>query len=129
MILALRTDEPESEIGLYVNGEEVAYLKWYAHRQLAETIHQKLQDTLDSRGKKWADVAGVVVYRGPGSFTGLRIGMSVANALAYSLGVPVVGASGDNWLIDGFAALQAGRGNASAVPEYGSAANVTKPKK
>lgn len=34
---------------------------------------------------------GIEVETGPGSFTGLRVGVSVANALAYSLGIPVNG--------------------------------------
>jgi len=37
------------------------------------------------------NIKGVIVVKGPGSFTSLRIGVSVANALGYALGVPVAG--------------------------------------
>lgn len=129
MILTLRTDKPESEIGLFEDGKEAVYLKWQAHRQLAETIHQKIKDALDSQNKKPEDVKGIVVYAGPGSFTGLRIGTSVANALAYSLQIPVVGVGGSNWQLDGITQIESGEDSKIVVPEYGSAAHVTQPKK
>jgi tRNA threonylcarbamoyladenosine biosynthesis protein TsaB len=36
------------------------------------------------------DIEGVVCFKGPGSFTGLRIGLTVGNALAYAQNIPVV---------------------------------------
>lgn len=129
MILTLRTDKPESEIGLFDGNKRLAHEAWHAHRQLAETIHQKIKEILSSQGKSLHDITGIVIYKGPGSFTGLRIGISVANALAYSLNIPIAGTSGDDWLKDGLVKLQAGKGGAAVVPEYGSAANITQPRK
>lgn len=40
---------------------------------------------------KLKTLTGIEVETGPGSFTGIRVGVSVANALAYSLGIPVNG--------------------------------------
>jgi tRNA threonylcarbamoyladenosine biosynthesis protein TsaB len=42
-------------------------------------------------------ISGIGVMKGPGSFTGLRIGLTVVNTLADSLNIPIVGAMGDNW--------------------------------
>lgn len=39
----------------------------------------------------WKDLDGIEVEKGPGSFTGLRVGVSVANALGFALGIPVNG--------------------------------------
>jgi len=94
IILTIRTDKPQSEIGLYNDAKQLGYITWEAHRQLAETIHSKLGEILKSQGLKMADIRGVVAYEGPGSFTGLRIGISVANALAYVLGLPISGKNG-----------------------------------
>ena len=129
MILTIRTDKPESEIGLFDSHTKVAYQSWYAHRQLAETIHHRISIILEDNNKTLGDISGIVVYKGPGSFTGLRIGMSVANALAYSMDVPIVAHSGADWTGKGIDALQNGQNENSITPEYGSAANITKPRK
>ena len=128
LIIAIRTDKPEAEIGLYDGNKKLANEKWQAHRQLAETLHSKLSELLQSAGKDWADVKGIVVYKGPGSFTGLRIGISVANTLAYSLKVPVIGASGD-WIEEGTAKLLTGAAGTIVLPEYGGEIKITPPAK
>jgi tRNA threonylcarbamoyladenosine biosynthesis protein TsaB len=128
LILTLRTDKPESEIGLYDGETQLAYEVWEAHRRLAETIHNKIRALLKVQSKELKNVQGVVVYKGPGSFTGLRIGVSVANALAYGLSVPVIGANGA-WIENGIKRLQAGENDKTVLPEYGSPAHVTSPKK
>lgn len=43
------------------------------------------------KGVQWELLEGIEVETGPGSFTGLRVGVSVANALGFSLGIPVNG--------------------------------------
>lgn len=129
IILTIRTDQPEAEIGLYENESRLAYETWQAHRQLAETIHAKIEALLESRQKTWHDVQGVVCFQGPGSFTGLRIGLSVANALAYGLGVPVVAAQEPDWLKKGINRLRQGETDTVAVPYYGADAHITPPKK
>ena len=68
------------------------------------------------------------MYEGPGSFTGLRIGMSVANALAYSFTIPIVAQSGA-WIEDGIRRLLAGENDNTALPEYGTPAFTTQSKK
>ncbi len=129
LILTLRTDNPQAEIGLYDDHKKLIYHEWQAHRQLAETIHLQILELLKSQGKDWPDIQGVVCYKGPGSFTGLRIGLSVANALAQSLNVPIVGQGGDDWLQKGLARLAGGKNDMQVLPEYGAEAHVTKPRK
>jgi tRNA threonylcarbamoyladenosine biosynthesis protein TsaB len=128
-ILTLRTDKPEAELGLYLGERQIAYQRWQAHRALAETIHIKLEKLLASQAKNLYEVEGVVVFKGPGSFTGLRIGLSVANALAASLNIPIISANGDLWIAEGLNRLIAGEDERIVLPEYGSPPHITKPKK
>ncbi len=128
VILALRTDKPEVEIGLFNDKQQLAYDTWSAHRQLAETIHLKIADILKSQNKDWQDIQAIVCYKGPGSFTGLRIGLSVANALTYSLKVPIVGTTGRDWIKLGIEELLAGKNQQTVMPEYGAEVHITMPK-
>jgi tRNA threonylcarbamoyladenosine biosynthesis protein TsaB len=129
LILTIRTDKPDAEIGLFQSGDKLAYSTWPAHRQLAETIHLKIHELLESQGRRPEDIKGITVFKGPGSFTGLRVGLSVANALAYSLRVPIIGAASVDWLQAGAAALRQGQDDQQVMPEYGSPPHVTPPKK
>lgn len=128
MILILRTDNPKAEVGLYEDQKQLAYKSWQAHRQLSETIHKTIKENLDSIQKDWSDITGIVYYKGPGSFTGLRIGAAVANAISETQKIPLVNQNGQNWIEDGLRALQNGQ-NEPAIPEYGSEPKVTTPKK
>ena len=129
IILALRTDKPEAEIALYDDSKLIDSLSWEAHRQLAETIHHKIKDLLSPQGSDWSNIEGIIIYRGPGSFTGLRIGMSVANALASSLQIPIVSESGEVWLEEALAKIINGSNQKVVTPEYGSEPHITKQRK
>jgi tRNA threonylcarbamoyladenosine biosynthesis protein TsaB len=129
IILTIRTDKPEAEIGLYEDSKKLAYEIWEAHRQLAETLHTKLKALLASQKKDWNDIEGIVCFKGPGSFTGLRIGLTVGNALANSLKVPIVSSLGEAWIAEGQERLGAGEDETTAMPEYGGEIFITQPRK
>jgi len=129
LILTLRTDKPEAEIGLFENGEKLGYTLWQAHRQLAETIQHKIDSLLKEQGKDLRQLEGIVAYKGPGSFTGLRIGLSVANALAYSLSISIVAETGEHWTEAGANRLKQGESDQLALPEYGSPPHITQQKR
>lgn len=128
IILTLRTDKPEAEIGLYRDQTQISYEIWEAHRRLAETLHTRTHELLRQQQLDFKDVEGIVVYKGPGSFTGLRIGIAAANALAYGLDVPII-AAGDDWIEQGIRLLLSGTNQTIAMPEYGQPAHTTTQKK
>ncbi|HUY84977.1 MAG TPA: tRNA (adenosine(37)-N6)-threonylcarbamoyltransferase complex dimerization subunit type 1 TsaB [Candidatus Dormibacteraeota bacterium] len=129
LILTIRTDKPEAELGLFEDKTKLAYSTWPAHRQLAETIHAKIKELLESQGRGLNDLDGLVVFQGPGSFTGLRIGLSVSNALAYGLQVPIVATRGRNWIAQGTGHLKRDKNDHIVLPEYGAPPHITPPKK
>jgi tRNA threonylcarbamoyladenosine biosynthesis protein TsaB len=59
----------------------------------AETILPLLESLLESTGMSLQGISGLAVSIGPGSFTGLRIGLSTVKGLAYGWRIPVVGVS------------------------------------
>jgi len=129
--LTVRTDSPEAEIGLFEDTTQIDYLTWHAHRELSVTLQPHIEELLLAHGKSLQDIDAIVGYAGPGSFTGLRIGLTIVNALAYGLGGrPVVAIAGeDNWIQRGIARIQAGDADAIALPEYGRDPRITIQKK
>jgi len=128
IILTIRTDKPEAEIGLYDDHNQLSYKTWLAHRQLAESLHNVIKLQLEDSNLSWSSINAIVCFKGPGSFTGLRIGLSVGNALAYGLGVPIVASSG-NWIEIAIKRLINHESDPVALPDYGSDVHISLPRK
>ena len=129
MYLAIRTDSPAAELYLYNGEERVAHELWQADRRLALKLLGRIEAFLADAGKTFTELDGLVVYKGPGSFTGLRIGITVMNTIAYAEDIPIVGSNGSDWLDDGVSYLQNEENHQIVLPEYGAEARITKPKK
>lgn len=129
MYLAIRTDSPQAELFLYDGAKQVAHELWQADRRLALELLGHTEAFLVATNKTFADLNGLLVYRGPGSFTGLRIGITVMNTISYAQSIPVVGETGEEWLTQGVQRLLAGDNDQVVLPEYGAEARITKPKK
>ena len=129
LILTLRTDKPEAELGLFDSHNKLAYLTWQAHRELSSTIHLKTIEILESLNLSLKDLKGILIYKGPGSFTGLRIGFTVANTLSYGLDIPVVSEGSSGWLEVGLQRLINKENDYITVPDYGSDPHTTRQKK
>lgn len=129
LILMIRTDQPTAELYLYQDGKRMATHSWVAERQLAETINREIDQFLSEAGKTLQQLEGIGVYSGPGSFTSLRIGHSVANALAFGLNLPIVQAQGQNWQELAGTMLNSGQDEHLVLPIYGAPARTTLPRK
>lgn len=133
IILALRTDKPQAELYMYKGKEQIAEMKWPAHRELSSTLHKKIEELLQGQPLleelSLQAVGGIVCFKGPGSFTGLRIGLTVANALAYAQNIPIVARKGEDWLKKGINDLASGKTDKIATPFYDRPAAISLPKK
>ena len=128
MILAIRTDKPEAELYLLNDDKVASEIKWEAHRELADTLLVKIKELLELKNITNDGIEGIIMHTGEGSFTGLRIGTTVANAMAYSLNIPIVAAKGDDWIDSGIKAIKSAKAGELVVPEYNAEPNITKPK-
>ncbi|MBI3385342.1 tRNA (adenosine(37)-N6)-threonylcarbamoyltransferase complex dimerization subunit type 1 TsaB [Candidatus Gottesmanbacteria bacterium] len=72
-----------------INGEEKLTVKAKVTILKAQIVLPLIEKLLKKNGIKLSEITEIKVNIGPGSFTGIRVGLSVANALAYALGIKV----------------------------------------
>jgi len=128
MIVLLDTSTYECKL-TFVDGEWRYDATWQADRELAKGLLGYIQTQLESQSKTWTDLTGLGVLKGPGSFTGLRIGITVLNTVAYAQHIPIVGETGDDWQKVAVQRLLNGESDSIVLPEYGGEANITLPRK
>lgn len=128
MILLLDTSTPLCRLTL-IDGDTRYDDEWQADRQLAKGLLRYLQEQLQKNSKTFTDISGIGAFEGPGSFTGLRIGLTVLNTIAGSEAIPIVGAKGDTWQDEVIEKLTQGINEQIVLPFYGSEAHITKPRK
>lgn len=124
MIILLDTSTPVCFLTV-VDGESRQDFEWQAGRTLARGLLKFLEEKTGDLH----NISGIGVMKGPGSFTGLRIGLTVANTLADSLSIPIAGATGEDWRETALKKLRAGENEKIVMPEYGAAAHITAPRK
>lgn len=128
MILLLDTSTPICKLTL-IDGDNRFDDEWEAARTLARGLLGYIKSNLEKHDKTWQDIDAIGVFEGPGSFTGLRIGLTVMNTIADSESIPIVGGRGDNWQESVMAKLNDGENDKIVLPLYGSEAHITAPRK
>ncbi len=88
--LALDTATPWGRFALADGDRLLAYRPLNIQGSYADALLPVITDLLAETGHGLADLAGMGVTRGPGSFTGVRIGVATAKALAYALSCELV---------------------------------------
>lgn len=91
MLLALDTATRQASVALYDERGVRAEASWYSADNQSVELMPRLVEMLAQQGVQPADLRGVAVAIGPGSFTGLRIGLSVGKGLAVGRGVSLFG--------------------------------------
>lgn len=89
VLLALETTDAQASVALYRKG--AVYEKLInSDRRHEETVMPAVADFMQVEQAELNELEGLCVDVGPGSFTGVRIGVCHANAMAYALGIPVI---------------------------------------
>lgn len=90
-ILNIETATKNCSVALAKDGLTIAWRDMaglgYSH---AEKLHVFIQETLEEAHIHFKDLQAVAVSQGPGSYTGLRIGVSAAKGLCFALGIPMI---------------------------------------
>ncbi len=95
MILGIDTSSKNCSLALWHGQQLLGSFDQVSEDFLhAEILHQEIEKLLKSSGVQFSDLRSVVVGSGPGSYTGLRIGVSAAKGLAMALNIPLFAVSG-----------------------------------
>lgn len=91
VVLAIDTATRIAGLALYSQDEVLAEETWHTRGNHTVELMPALTGMMTRQRIRPQDLGGLVVSNGPGSFTGLRIGMAIAKGLAMALNIPLVG--------------------------------------
>ncbi len=117
MLIAIDTATAYASLALHDGRRVLAEHTWTAPRRHTVELPSRLATTMKQLNVPTERLSGVTVARGPGSFTGLRVGMSIAKGLSLSQNIPIIGVPTLDILVEALgqdarplcAVLQAGR--------------------
>ena len=87
--LFLDTTTSRLIVGIYKDKLELYYDNSEAHNDLSSRVLPKIKEALDSVSLTVNDIDNIYVVNGPGSFTGIRVGVTIAKTLAWSINKPI----------------------------------------
>lgn len=93
LLLTLQTATPAGSLALTSGPQLLAEVNLDVRQTPTEWLLPSIEILLDRTGTAKRDLAAVAVVTGPGSFTGLRVGLATAKGLALALGCPLLGVS------------------------------------
>ena len=93
MQLAIDTSTDTASLALVQGSKVLAELTWRCGQNHSAELIPRLTHLLNWTQVSIQAISCIIVARGPGSFNGLRVGISTAKGLAFSLGIPIVGVS------------------------------------
>lgn len=89
--LSIEAASDEAGIALSVGGVAALTATWHTERNHSVELLPSIERMLSEAGRTKRDIDAVFVDIGPGGYAGLRVGVSIAKALAHGLGVPIAG--------------------------------------
>lgn len=90
LILCIDTSMENASICLGENGAIISKKHNTIQHDHATWIHTAIKELLEESSKKINELSAIAVTAGPGSYTGLRVGMATAKGLCYSLNIPLI---------------------------------------
>ncbi len=100
-ILCIETSTNVCSVALSRNGEVLTLQETNEFKSHSEKITIFIQECLDEAGIGFSDISAIAISKGPGSYTGLRIGASTAKGLCMALDIPLIAIGSLDVLRDG----------------------------
>lgn len=92
LILHIDTsDSQKTEVAIIADGKKCEYVEKTDPATKSQNVLPLIEKALTENKLSLKDLTAIEVNAGPGSFTGTRVGVSVANTLGWTLGIPVNG--------------------------------------
>ena len=91
MILAIDTSTDTASLALAQDNTVQAELTWRSKQNHTTQLLPNLNQLFKLTGTDAKSLTAIIIAQGPGSFNGLRVGVSAAKGLAFSLGIPIIG--------------------------------------
>lgn len=95
MVLIIDTTDKVCEVGLF-DGANIDLIKWQWKKDTGSEVLKNLEQLLKKHKKNLQDIGAFCVNQGPGSYTGTRLGIVIANTLGWANSIPVIGYSNQN---------------------------------
>ena len=89
LIIAINTASKESAVALIEGKKILGEESWESNANESEKVLPAIQGLLKVASKTWEDLEAVFVVKGPGAYTSLRVGINIANSMAWKLKVPM----------------------------------------
>ncbi len=89
-ILAINSATKNTEIALFKNKSIIFERSWLSNRDEAAKLLPAIETALKKNKLNFADLEQLICITGPGAYTGLRIGITTANAISYSIKKPII---------------------------------------
>ena len=102
--------------------EEISSIKKEGMKNQSENLLKLVDKVLTNNEKNKKDIEAIFVFVGPGSYTGLRVGVATANALAFSLKIKVIGVEKKPTKTD---LNKFGKSAKTVMPKYSNPAKIT----
>ncbi|MCX6812561.1 MAG: tRNA (adenosine(37)-N6)-threonylcarbamoyltransferase complex dimerization subunit type 1 TsaB [Candidatus Berkelbacteria bacterium] len=131
-LLYIDTSGKLAQVVLISGGKVIAEKSWNGFGDLSETLLVEIEKLLVANKLKFNDLGQIAVNPGPGSYTGVRIGVTTANFLAWSLNIPIAAgpklSTVGRKIVNKKLQVREMQNQQFVLPKYSTGPNITKSK-